>query len=148
MKFPQARYREIYNGFILNDAKHACENVRKILKIIENAVGLSSDQYFDVRIILSELLQNAIKHGNEKGKQSKVFMNVFIKNGNVLSITVKDQGSGFNAKKTLQDELNNQVRDVQELAECGRGLCIIKNLCDKMIFNRRGNCITVLKKLV
>lgn len=148
MKLPQSHCKIIYNGFILNDIDNACENVRKILKSIEATVDLNSDQYFDIRIILSELLQNAIKHGNERGKKNKVFLNVYIMNENVLNITIKDQGSGFNASKILQDELNRKVCDVQELTECGRGLCIIKNLCDRMDFNRRGNRITVLKKLI
>jgi len=145
--FQDEEIKEIYKGFVLNDARCACENVMTIMNRIQNHVGLNSDQYFDVRIILSELLQNAIKHGNESGSNKKVYMRVYLKGKDALNITIRDQGSGFNAYKTLQDEMSRQICDVQDLMECGRGLQIVKCLCDHMNFNRRGNRITVLKRL-
>jgi len=145
--FQNGDIKEIYKGYILNDAHCACENIMSILSSIHNYVGLNSDQYFDVRIILSELLQNAIKHGNESESNKKIYMKVYLKGKNVLKIIVRDQGGGFNAYKTLNEEMRRQVYDVQDLMECGRGLQIVKSLCDEMNFNRRGNCITVLKIL-
>lgn len=145
--FQDEEIKEIYKGFILNDAHCACENIRSILNNIQNHVVLNSDQYFDVRIILSELLQNAIKHGNESESNKKIYMRVYLNGKNVLKITVRDQGGGFNAYKTLHDEKCRQICDVQDLMECGRGLQIVKSLCDQMNFNRRGNCITVFKRL-
>ena len=47
----------IYNGFIKNDAHLACEKVRMIVAGIEDATGINSDQSFDVRVIISELVQ-------------------------------------------------------------------------------------------
>lgn len=139
---------KIYNGFVLDDVHLACENIRAILKSINNTVGLNSDQYFDVRIIISELIQNAIKHGNESGSgDRKIYMKVFLKDEGVLNIIVRDQGSGFNAYKTLQQEHSRQMCGVQDLMECGRGLQIVKSLSDSIMFNRKGNRITVLKKL-
>lgn len=140
--------RRIYSGFVLNDAKQACEKVSMILTGIEKAVGLNSDQSFDVRVILSELLQNAIKHGNTRNSHKKVYMSVWIQHNHILSITVKDQGSGFDACKVIEEEQNRLTCEIPELMECGRGLQIVKNLCDDMVFNRNGNCITVRKKLI
>jgi len=139
---------EIYDGFVLDDAHLACEIIKTILTSIKSTVGLNSEQYFDVRIIISELIQNAIKHGNESGiSNRKVYMKVFLKDEGVLNIIVRDQGSGFNAYKTLKQEVDRQMCIVQDLQECGRGLQIVKSLCDSIIFNRKGNRITVLKKL-
>ena len=143
----EQRIKTIYNGFVLNDTQHACENVRDILNGIRNTVCINSDQYFDIRVILSELLQNAIKHGNESKSQRRVHMKVFIRDEGILNIIVKDQGSGFNAHKTLQEEQDRQKYDIPDLLECGRGLHIVNSLCDDMFFNRSGNRITVLKRL-
>ena len=136
----------IYSGFIVNDAHQACEKVRMILAGIESAVGLNTDQSFDVRVILSELLQNAIRHGCTI-QQQKVYMNVRICDRDMLSITVQDNGNGFDVLKVLEDEQKRQVCSRFELAESGRGLQIVKSLCDELIFSQKGNCITVRKKL-
>ncbi len=137
--------KTIYSGFIINDAHQACEKVRMILAGIESEVGLNSDQSFDVRVILNELLQNAIRYGCTISKQ-RVFMNVRICDRDTLSITVQDDGNGFDPEKVMEDE-QNRLPCKSELAENGRGLQIVKNLCDDMVFNQKGNCITVRKKL-
>ncbi len=138
--------KEIYRGFVLSDAHQACEKVRMIISRIEKTIGIDSEQSFDVRVILSELLQNAIKHGNTSG-DPKVYMNVRIKENDMLSITVRDGGNGFNAYKIIQEEQKRANGKISDLMEYGRGLQIVKSLCDDIVFNRRGNCITVRKRL-
>lgn len=149
MKFMYGREdKTIYSGFVVNDAFQACEKVRTIVAGIENAVGLNSDQSFDVRVILSELLQNAITHGCPLNSQQKVYMNVCVSDTDILSITVKDQGNGFDASKVMQDEQSRKTCERDDLMESGRGLQIVKNLCDDMVFNHNGNSITVRKRLI
>ncbi|NLV63303.1 MAG: ATP-binding protein [Clostridiaceae bacterium] len=138
--------KEIYRGFVLSDAHQACEKVRMIISRIEKTIGINSEQSFDVRVILSELLQNAIRHGNTSG-DPKVYMNVRIKGKDMLNITVRDRGNGFNACKIMQEEQKRANGKTPDLTECGRGLQIVKSLCDDIVFNRRGNCITVRKRL-
>lgn len=139
---------KIYRGFILNDANAVCDTVKGIISYLENSIGINSDQAFDVRIILSELLQNAIEHGNLQNCKKKVYMNVCIREKDVLNITIKDQGMGFDVHKILDGQKNQLDCDILELPECGRGLQIVKSLCDDLAFNRRGNCITVRKKIL
>ena len=139
--------KTIYSGFILNDVHQACEKVRMIVAGIENEVGLNTDQSFDVRVILSELLQNAIQHGCTL-QQQKVYMNVCISGRDMLSITVHDSGNGFDVLRVLEDEQKKQPCSRYELAERGRGLQIVKSLCDELVFSQKWNCITVRKKLI
>ncbi len=139
-------HTKIYRGFIVSNVNQACEKVRVIMETIENTVGMNHEQSFDVRVILSELLQNAIKHGNI-GNNQKVYMNVWVDGEGALNITIKDYGNGFNICETLKEEKKRMQSDIPDLLECGRGLQIVKNLCDDIVFNRRGNCITVIKKL-
>jgi len=144
------KVRKIYRGFIVNDAEAVCEAVRSIISCLENSFGINSDQSFDIRIILSELLQNAIEHGNLLDCSNKVYMDVCIRERDILNITIKDQGQGFDVRKIF-DMNNNKVEcntDVFEIHECGRGLQIVRSLCDDISFNHRGNCVTVKKRLL
>lgn len=142
------KVKKIYRGFIINDANVVCETVRVIVSYLENSLGVSSDQSFDVKIILNELLQNAIEHGNLSNCDKKVYMDVCIRGEDVLNITIKDQGQGFDVDKVLKRKCDQTERDIMDLPECGRGLHIVRSLCDDISFNQRGNCITVKKRLL
>jgi len=139
--------KKIYRGFILNDVNAVCETVRGIISYLENSVGINSDQSFDVKIILNELLQNAIEHGNLLNCNKRVYMDVCIREKDILSITIRDQGQGFDVHKILNVENNHIDDDIMELPEFGRGLLIVRSLCDDISFNHRGNCIKVKKRL-
>jgi len=142
------KVKKIYRGFIINDVNAVCETVRGIVSYLENSIGINSDQSFDVKIILNELLQNAIEHGNLLNGKKKVFMDVRIREKDVLNITIKDQGQGFDVGKVLSMKNDHINCDILELPECGRGIQIVRSLCDDITFNQRGNCITVKKRLL
>jgi len=115
------KVRKIYRGFIVNDAEAVCEAVRSIISCLENSFGINSDQSFDIRIILSELLQNAIEHGNLLDCSTKVYMDVCIRDRDNLNITIKDKGQGFDARRHF-DMNNNKVAcstDVFEIPDFG-----------------------------
>lgn len=140
--------RKIYRGFIINDVNAVCETVRNIVSYLENSVGINSDQSFDIKIILNELLCNAIEHGNLLDCTNKVYMDVCIRERDVLNITIEDQGEGFDVDKVLNMGNGAPECDIMDLPECGRGLQIVKSLCDDISFNERGNCIMVKKRLL
>lgn len=136
---------KVCNGYIFDDVKNICATVKEIVSTLENTMGVNSNEAFDVKIILHELLRNATAHGNCHSCNKKVFMDVCIKEGNLLTITIKDQGQGFDPQKVI--EKDHDECNLLNLSECGRGLLIVKNLCDDISFNKKGNCITVKKKL-
>lgn len=142
------KVKKIYRGFILNDVNAVCETVKGIISYLEDSIGINSDQSFDVKIILNELLRNAIEHGNLLDCRKRVYMDVCIKGRDVLNITIKDQGQGFDVSKVLNMKDDQVDCDVPELPECGRGLLIVRSLCDDISFNHRGNCIKVKKRLI
>ncbi|NLM74985.1 MAG: ATP-binding protein [Clostridiaceae bacterium] len=141
------RSREIYSETIESDAYEASKEVNRILEIIRLNFKIDKEQCFDVKVILSELLQNAIKHGNDYDNKKKISINVWIEN-NSIGITVKDQGGGFDYRSIRNLKLNKLSDcDPMTIDETGRGLFIVQNLCDCMEFNPSGNMITVMKKL-
>lgn len=140
--------KRIYRGFIFNDVNAVCETVRDIVSSLEKNFGIDSDQSFDIKVIMNELLQNAIEHGNLLSCKKRIYMDVCIRETDVLSITIKDQGQGFDVYKVLNNKRNQIDCDVLELPECGRGLQIVRSLCDDIAINQRGNSITVKKRLI
>jgi len=87
---------QIYSEMISSDAYEVCRQVMVILNRLERISEIDDDQQFDIRVILSELLQNAIRHGNANDSNKKVFVDVWLHDDSrVLSIRVTDQGPGF-----------------------------------------------------
>ena len=64
MSVKQKEGIKIYSEMISSDAFEVCRQVKVILGRLERVPGIDADQQFDIRVILSELLQNAIRHGN------------------------------------------------------------------------------------
>lgn len=141
--------KKIYSEIIESDTYEVCREVRTILDRLQMTSCVDTDQCFDIKVILNELLQNAIKHGNEYDAHKKIRVDVWLQeNSKVLGITVKDQGQGFNPVSTMDMKFSQvSVCDPMAMDESGRGLFIVQNLCDGMEFNTSGNAVTVHKRL-
>ena len=55
---------------------------------------IDEELFYDIRLILDELIINGAKHGNKCCKDKKVFLNVKL-NNNEISIKVRDEGIGI-----------------------------------------------------
>ena len=136
--------QNIYSQDITTDAYGACRELKDILNTLSNRFSLGNELCFDIRIILSELIQNAIMHGNEFDTNKKIHLDIWFKEqSNTLGIRVVDQGHGFD----LPLKTDNLFNAEPMLSESGRGLTIVKALSDDIRFNNPGNTITVLKKI-
>lgn len=80
----------------------------------------------DIAISVSELVNNAILHGNKSTLEKAVTVTISKANGEV-AITVADQGGGFDPLS-----VENPIDDANLLKEVGRGLFIVKSLMDKV----------------
>lgn len=141
--------KKIYSKDIATDAYLVCNEVRSILDMLQVRFLLDSEKCFDIKVILCELLQNSIKHGNVCDKSKKIRVEIWLKeDSNILGIVVKDQGPGFRPIKTKHLPLDNLLDcNPVNMNESGRGLYIVNELCDRMEFNSVGNAITVMKRL-
>ena len=61
---------------------------------------------------------------------------------------IEDEGEGFDFKSFIEKDFEiEDTVDIKHLKESGRGVLIVKKLCDKLKFNEKGNKAVVLKKL-
>lgn len=103
---------------------------------------ISESDLFDLRLVFSELLVNAVKHGNRGDSSKKVELMIEIGDDEVLSV-IKDEGDGFDYMQTLYNE--NLYENWSE--DHGRGLQLVSSLTEYLNFNDVGNEIEFHKKI-
>jgi serine/threonine-protein kinase RsbW len=136
---------KIFNSSISGNVDNIKATVNSILYNLKNVcAGIEEDCIFELKVILNELLINAIKHGNKEecGKQVKVTAGLS-ENGYAVLI-IEDEGEGYNY---ISENNFYNFNDLNQIKETGRGILIIKNLCDRVKTNNKGNKIVVLKKI-
>lgn len=106
--------------------------------------AVSDDALFDLRVVFSELLVNAIIHGNKDNPSKKVVLTLQIDGGTVMS-TIKDEGEGFDFPR-FQNYISVSSEDIE--SESGRGLMIVNSLTDSLQFNGSGNEVEFTKNLL
>lgn len=80
----------------------------------------------DIAISVSELVNNAICHGNKSEIEKTVSLRIE-RSDNKVTITVTDQGCGFD-----MSDVADPLADKNILKEVGRGLFIARSLMDSL----------------
>jgi serine/threonine-protein kinase RsbW len=108
--------------------------VAKLMRLLRNC-GYVPEGLSDVEIALREALANAIIHGNREDPRKHVHVNCRCEPDEV-SITVKDEGKGFDTNNVPDPTAPENIRSVH-----GRGIHIIKSLMDEVRFEEGGAVI-------
>lgn len=95
---------------------------------------------FEIELALSEALANAIIHGNQEDPNKRVSVGCRCTTGGEVSITVQDEGSGFEVG-TVPDPTSADKR----LGRTGRGIYLMKALMDEVCFEQRGTVVHMRK---
>jgi serine/threonine-protein kinase RsbW len=98
------------------------------------SVGLDEDSLHWVSVAIRESVINAIKHGNRNDAEKRVFVEfetTISETAPVLSISVRDQGEGFDP-----DEVANPLAPENLLKSSGRGIFLIRNFMDDVRLQR------------
>ena len=139
--------QRVYNSKIASSISNINKVVTDILEKLKDRQLPNEDcTIFDFKVILNELISNAIKHGNKEDLNKLVKISTALIDGRYLLLKVEDEGEGYNYASNSNEDV--RCDDDNLLSESGRGILIVKCLCDKVRFNKKGNKIVVLKKLV
>ena len=106
----------------------------------ENSIETGLKQ--SLLIVLQELVTNAMEHGNQFAANKKVYVNLIITDYN-LHLVIKDEGTGFDWKSTLESEDLN----LEDGSERGRGVIIANMIGDYLTYNQVGNEVHFIKQL-
>lgn len=104
-----------------------------------DACGYTDDAIRKMKISLTELIVNAILHGNKKDYTKKVIMGHIVNKSKAI-ISILDEGSGFNPELVADPTLPENI-----VKDCGRGIFIVRHYVDSVQYNSIGNRVTVIK---
>ncbi|MFA0961813.1 ATP-binding protein [Roseivirga sp. BDSF3-8] len=114
------------------------ENIRIIESFIDNAkerFSLNDDIYGNIMIAVTESVTNAIKHGNSGDKSKNVHLSLTIQDNQIV-FTIRDEGNGFD-HTNLPDPTSPENIDKPG----GRGIFLMKHLCDEVNFKDEGRIV-------
>lgn len=153
---------------IINNITHAEILSQRICDRLQRY--LPAPEVNSIRVCFREILINAIEHGNlaikfeEKTaamasgdymaflrnrmrdpelKNRKVYVD-FMVDDEKIAFRVTDEGSGFDLEEHLSRLENPNA--VQHL-EHGRGIAMTRHVFDKVVYNRKGNQVVLVKKI-
>lgn len=118
-------------------------NIGKMEKLTQSIIDkyeLNQDKFPVLLISITEAVSNAILHGNgeDVNKQVEIFTDHSTKG---LKVRIKDQGNGFDFESLPDPTTPESIEE-----EGGRGIMLIKELCDEITFLEKGNIIEMFFK--
>jgi len=127
--------------FTIPSRLEALSQVEKLSSDIAIKLNLTDDQKDNLAIAVTEVVGNAIFHGNKKNPKKTVDICFQIKK-DFIHISVTDQGSGFKPA-----ELANPLDPLNVMKESGRGIFILKSIMDDIQFSFSPKGTTVVFKM-
>lgn len=113
------------------------EKIEKLSEEVSVEAGLSPDLRDNLAIAVTEVVGNAIVHGNNQDPEKIVTVEFEILQDRVL-IKVQDQGKGFDPE-CVEDCLEPE----NLMKESGRGIFILRSLMDDLQIKPSSNGTTV-----
>jgi serine/threonine-protein kinase RsbW len=111
------------------------ENIRIVESFIDNAkdkYNLDDDIYGNIMIAVTESVNNAIIHGNKSDSKKNVRLKVDLEDAQIR-FTIEDEGEGFDYHNLPDPTLPENISKPG-----GRGIFLMKNLCDEVVFKDNG----------
>jgi serine/threonine-protein kinase RsbW len=113
------------------------KEVEKLVDEISKELKLENTLYGNVLIALIEAVNNSIIHGN-KGKEEKKVTVDINKKEDLLNITIKDEGKGFDYENIPDPTAPENLENIN-----GRGIFLMKSLSDNIEFHDNGSTVEI-----
>jgi len=117
------------------------ENIRIVESFIENTKDvyqIDDDIYGNIMIAVTEAVNNAIKHGNHEDKSKNVMLSTTYTEKN-LYFWIEDEGKGFDFKNLIDPTAPQNIEKPD-----GRGIFLMKHLCDEVNFTKNGSKVELV----
>ncbi|MCB9256385.1 MAG: ATP-binding protein [Chitinophagales bacterium] len=122
------------------------ENLTLVEDYIEkvcNECNVGPDVFGNILVSVTEAVNNAIYHGNDSDESKEVQLSYhFNKELHKISFIVKDQGNGFDYNNLPDPTAPENLSMIG-----GRGVFLIKQLADWVIFSDNGSVLEIQFKV-
>jgi serine/threonine-protein kinase RsbW len=117
------------------------EKIEKTSAKIASAAGFDESTVDDISIALTELVNNAIHHGN-KNDLNKIVTVSFEVDDKKISISISDEGTGFSP-----NSVSDPIHPDNLMADNGRGIYLVRALMDDVDYkiSETGTKVTISK---
>lgn len=125
---------------IVREVTSSLESVEEIEQLADDCANkfcFTEELRFNIQVALVEAVNNAIIHGNKQGHKKTVIITC-VQFKDYLRFSIKDEGFGFNVNDN-PNPISAQKIDKPD----GRGLFLIKKLCDNVQFIDGGRIIQI-----
>ncbi len=103
--------------------------IREFITDIAKRFGFNEDAIGDIELAVDEACANVIKHAYANDDKKTIDIEVET-NGRKLTITIRDQGPGFNP-----DKIESPQQRLEKHARGGLGIALIKRVMDEVSFD-------------
>ncbi|MEZ6187250.1 MAG: ATP-binding protein [Planctomycetota bacterium] len=151
----RARQKRLFDQELRFKARTTSEGAERVADLCERLIEIAGYEPEDqVRLDQSvrEAVGNAAEHGNKKDPERTIHV-TFLRGLDRVAFVIRDEGQGhdteaFLARATEVSALEHtrSRRDV-EARPGGLGVFIMKETCDRIEFNTKGNAIYLVKYL-
>jgi serine/threonine-protein kinase RsbW len=115
--------------------------VERMIEDVRDNYQVSEDTFGNMLVALTEAVTNAMYHGNKSDPEKKIRIQYGCIH-NTLTFTISDEGKGFDFYN-----LPDPTSPENLAKECGRGIFLMKNLADQLIFSDGGRVVELNFKL-
>jgi serine/threonine-protein kinase RsbW len=116
------------------------QDIPKVEALVDkvcSSLGVNEDFYGNVLIAVTEAVNNAIEHGNRRSDNLSVA--VAVADGrDEFCFSVEDKGSGFDFVNLPDPTAPENI-----LKENGRGIFLMRNLADELVFEDGGRRVNI-----
>ncbi len=164
--FLQNKFNQIYCHIIQNSTRQHIEKVVMLFELLLDTLDFINEELkTDIMLLINEALSNAVYHGNLKmpkdfrkeksilefekyvAKTNPQFFDKKVEIESTFSperffFKITDSGEGFDYTKVL-----GKTAPPHPMEEFGRGIFIIKNSADEILFNNNGKTLKIIKNI-
>jgi serine/threonine-protein kinase RsbW len=116
---------------------NALVDVENLIDRVCTDLGIQEEAYGNVLIAVTEAVNNAVNHGNKLN--NNLFVDVSVgDHSEQFCFNIVDEGQGFD-----YDNLPDPTAPENILKENGRGIFLMKNLADEIVFDKNGSSVFI-----
>lgn len=128
---------ELALNLTLNSHPKSIAEVEPYVSQIVERYEINQELFGNMLITLTEAVSNAIIHGNSAKVSKKVFVSTNC-SSRKISFSVQDEGTGFDP-----DDLPDPTAPENILTPGGRGVFLMRQLSDAVVFGDDGRLVTL-----